>query len=91
MMYNRVEIHEAILAAEENIKICKEQIKRMDKMLAIQQEILDNNCFGCIKPGIFDYEEFYAGMKTQLNNSTENLKKYKKMLKLLDELDELNK
>ena len=55
MMYSREEINQAIEAAEQNIKTAKEQIKRMDKMLAIQNEINESNCFGCIKPGIFDH------------------------------------
>lgn len=89
-MYNRTEIMEAIEAANDNIKTAKEQMKRADKMKAIQEEIFNNNSFGCILPGFVDMEEFENDMRVIISTSTENLKKYKKMLKLLDQMEALN-
>ena len=89
-MYNRVEIMDAIECANANIKIAKEQIKRIEKMRNLQNEILLDNCFGAVAPWIEQYCDFIDAMEEQIKKSTENLKRYKKMLKLIDEMEKLN-
>lgn len=90
-MYNKQEIMDAIEAAELNIKTAKEQLKRLEKARNIICEMEVNNMFGFDSPfgDVLGGYGFEKHMQAILEQSKQNLNKYKKMLKLLEQMEAL--
>ena len=91
MMYSKSEILDAIEAANENIKLAKAQIKRLEKVVSLYEEIREENTFGIpytiCSLEVFDMLNAYD---KQMESSKANIVKYKKMLKLIDQLEEMS-
>lgn len=92
-MYTREEIMDGIEAAKLNIKTVKEQLRRLERARMIIDEIEVNNMFGFDSPfgDVLSGFGFEKHMTAILEQSKNNLKRYKKMLRLLDRMDGLSK
>lgn len=86
-MYNKEKALDAIECAEENMKIAKEQIKRIDKIEMLSAEISVNNRFGYEQLNsiscTFNMRDHFEGI---IKQSAQNIKRYKKILKAIDYL-----
>ena len=89
MMYTKNEVLEAIEAANENIKAAKAQIKRLEKVASLYEEIREES----FTPYKLRSDEVFSMMEDYdkiIETSKANLAKYKKMLKLIDQLEEMS-
>lgn len=87
-MYNKNELIDAIEVANENIKVAKEQIKRLDKIALLGAEFELNNKFGFDQlTSVTNTFNATIHMQAIVETSKANIKKYKKIIKMIEELD----